>query len=96
MVVRFTVNGEAMGREIRGGAPVRVRLSVEAPERIREVVLMKNAREHDFRPGRAASGEWEWVDEGPSGRAADYYYPRVVLEDGETAWGSPVWVDADA
>ncbi len=36
--------------------------------------------------------QWEWVDNEASKSGTDYYYPRIVLKDGETAWGSPIWV----
>jgi hypothetical protein len=94
IVLKFTVNGRAMGREAASGEGARViRLEAEAPEHIEEVVLLKNSDEWAVENGRMATGQWEWVDETSPGETADYYYPRVVLADGETAWGSPVWVE---
>lgn len=34
----------------------------------------------------------DWVDDAP-GRHGDYYYARVVQEDGEWMWSSPIWVE---
>ena len=69
-------------------------VAVEAPEKIKETVVMKYGREVAVQPFRSQSAEWEWVDDTPSANGTDFYYPRVLLEDGETAWGSPVWITA--
>ena len=34
----------------------------------------------------------EWEDSVPE-RARDYYYVRVLQQNGQAAWSSPIWVD---
>lgn len=34
----------------------------------------------------------DWADEAPP-RHGDYYYARVVQEDGEWMWSSPIWIE---
>ena len=94
-MLRASVNGIPMGRagRVAAGTHRVLRIQVEAPAKIREMVVVKNSEEVAVRAFRSQSGEWEWVDESPSEAGTDYYYSRVVLEDGETAWGSPVWVE---
>ncbi|MFW6035537.1 MAG: CehA/McbA family metallohydrolase [Halothermotrichaceae bacterium] len=69
-----------------------IQLQVDAPEQIHEMVIIKNGKEVAIKPGRSATQQWEWVDNEVSQSGTDYYYPRIVLKDGETAWGSPIWV----
>ncbi|MCA1808569.1 MAG: DUF3604 domain-containing protein [Lentisphaerae bacterium] len=98
MDLRFTVNGAAMGREIDSDSIKRnlIQVEVDAPEKVKEIVLIKDGDEAAVKPGRRRREQWEWEDPAPTaaGRVA-IYYPRVVLQDGEQAWGSPVWVKAE-
>jgi len=36
----------------------------------------------------------DWCTEDDGDEASDYYYVRLIRQDGEMAWSSPVWVDA--
>ena len=40
-------------------------------------------------PGKEYRGTW--TDPAPKA-GTHYYYVRVVQEDGELAWGSPLWI----
>jgi hypothetical protein len=97
MDLRFTVNDAAMGREIslESGKRNLIQVEVEAPEKVKEIVLIKDGEEAAVKAGRHRRERWEWED--PEKMIAGdviRYYPRVVLQDGEQAWGSPVWVNA--
>jgi len=97
MVLRFSVNGTAMGRDAPRSGKRRniLRLEVAAPDRLREIVIVRNGREAAVRSCRRSADAWEWVDEAPAAGGTNFYYPRIVMQDGETAWGSPVWVHPD-
>jgi hypothetical protein len=41
---------------------------------------------------KKAKVEFEWLDEEKRGNGLSWYYVRVLQEDGEIAWGSPIWV----
>jgi len=46
--------------------------------------------------GRTPVSEVSFALQDPlvNGKTSAYYYVRVVQEDGEMAWSSPIWVDA--
>jgi len=96
IILKFSVNGEFMGRTLtsqKNGKHRIIQVKVDAPDKIKEMVILKNNEEIAVKYCRKSSECWEWVDEAESDQATDYYYPRVVLQDGETAWGSPVWLN---
>ena len=46
--------------------------------------------------GLTGLGATRWTGEAPAEllRPGSWFYVRVIQVDGETAWSSPVWVDA--
>lgn len=93
--LRFSMDDVPMGQTgKRHDKPV-ARLELRTPEDVEELVLLKNGQEVVVEtPRRASELTWEWEDPEPATeRLVDYFYPRVVLKDGETAWGSPVWLE---
>lgn len=96
IILEFFLNDAPMGSEITLDESAARRLTVraEACSSVRKVVIVKNARDlHIDEPGRE-SVSFEWIDSGDRERDTDYYYVRLVQEDGEIAWSSPIWVDS--
>jgi hypothetical protein len=70
------------------------------------VQIVRNGRVvHAFQPYEDTTAmDLEWVDPeaapwasedaltGPDGACA-YYYVKVIQQDGEMAWASPIWID---
>lgn len=95
----FAVDGQVMGRELP--APLarkpKIEIKVEAPDRIARVELVKNGRRiHLLRD--LESPRLDAVLEDPAflPDQGGYYQATVILEDGETAWSSPVFVPGQA
>jgi hypothetical protein len=65
---------------------------VEAPDGVQSVQLLQN---NDVVETLAVDGvttaSAEWTRERKT--ATDWFYPRVLLDNGEVAWGSPIWVE---
>ncbi|NSW57014.1 MAG: DUF3604 domain-containing protein [Armatimonadetes bacterium] len=87
------VNGHLMGEKAPAheGRPVTVDVRVDCPAEIDKVEICRNnvfihSRDVD---GRAT--EMRFVDNTPPAGPC-YYYVRVMQEDGEIAWSSPVWL----
>lgn len=80
-----------MGSEIRCGAGGRVRIEVRArgTAPIREVALVGSGGVIARADGRGIEGALECE------AGAGWAYAKVVQEDGEMAWSSPVFVDAE-
>jgi len=94
IILQFEVDGEPMGSVIegsafRGGHQLKVRVLGAAPLESVEIVRGREVihTECSFN----YSLHVELRDEPPPG-AANYYYVRVLQEDGEMAWSSPVWI----
>ena len=99
MILRFSVNGVAMGQEGRADYPRTAVLDLYSPVHVNRIELIRNGevlaahppRNHPDMPAYA-QGQIEIPDDQPSGRPVDWYYVRVWLVNGERAWSSPVWL----
>lgn len=96
IILEFSLNDAPMGSEIKINESTERKLKVraEACSPVHKVVIIKNAREiHMDEPVRE-SVSFEWLDSSGRERESDYYYVRLIQDDGEMAWSSPVWVDS--
>ena len=96
IILDFSLNDAPMGSEMKldESAVRKLMVRVEACSPIHKVVIIKNAREiHMDEPGRE-SISFEWLDSSGRERESDYYYVRLIQDDGEMAWSSPIWVDS--
>ncbi|MFO8082233.1 MAG: DUF3604 domain-containing protein [Armatimonadota bacterium] len=95
MILEFSVNDVPMGGELDLDDPetervIRIHAIGEGP-----IEYMKIVKNNEDLMVRECSGEeeyFEFVDTDPA-EDGDWYYVRVVQEDEETGWSSPVWVN---
>ena len=59
---------------------------------LRSVQVVKNNEVAHEQGPRGADLEFEIEDPGAADATEDFYYLKVVQEDGELAWSSPIWV----
>ncbi len=87
------VDGHLMGEKIvdEAGPQVRVQIHVRCPQAIDRIeVCRSNKYIWAHRPGDRKEAQVTFVDREPlEGRC--YYYVRVMQQDEEIAWSSPVW-----
>ena len=43
---------------------------------------------------KGARVEFQWTDEEQRPAGVSWYYVRAIQDDGELAWGSPIWVNS--
>jgi hypothetical protein len=95
MIVAFQINGHTMGETIASSDGNRARDiagKVIGTDVIQEITIIKNnAALHTVR-GQGVEEAVHYLDKTPA-RTGDYYYMRVLQEDGEIAWSSPIWVE---
>lgn len=92
IVLRFEVNGQPMGSEIRAQGPVRIMVEAEGTAPIDRLRIVKQGQViHSVSPG-GRSARFEFTDSSGECRGK-YYYVDLVQTDGEKAISSPVWVD---
>lgn len=96
IILSWTANAAPMGSVVRTRGPVALRARVEGTAALVSVSVVTNGRVlHEERPDgpRAALSLETEVPQVPGWA---YYYLRVVQEDDEMAWSSPIWVERRA
>ena len=93
IVCEFSVGGVLMGGEVEadGEIPVRIRFVGTGP--IREITLLRDSR--PWRTWEPAGSETEIeLSISEEEAAGHYFYARMIQQDSNMAWSSPVWVAA--
>lgn len=83
-----------MGEDARiedAQAPKSARFELEGTADLASVAVVKNNRVAYETSAGSASLAGEYVDPAET-RHTDSYYLRVLQEDGEMAWSSPIWI----
>ena len=88
--LEFTVDDRMMGSEVVAAEPCRIRYYVIGRTDALTVHLIRNNEE--LLVDRTLNGfiEADFEDLPPAGE--NFYYLRVVQDNGERAWSSPIWV----
>jgi len=88
--VEFTCNGTMMGSSVPCKSAEFV-LKVAAPEDVYEVQIVRNGDEVETVAGSGKEFEYTW--KAARRESGEFWYCRVVFENGEIAWSSPIWLD---
>jgi len=94
IILFFRVCDSPMGSEVewakeKGAVPIAV--MAVACDKIKAVEIVRNNQTVFSEKGKGVSGQFLIEDTKPV-KGESWYYARVVQEDGEMAWSSPVWV----
>lgn len=90
--LRFEVCGAFMGSTVRHDGPRQIRLEAASESPFTLIEIVRNGETiQKIEPGECEI-LWETQDGGSGGM--DYYYGRLMREDGQMAWSSPVWVES--
>jgi hypothetical protein len=109
ILIDFRCNGRFMGEEIFCGQPVGspvkrdLTVHVEGTAPIRELTIIRGGSRKEF--AHAEVKEVHTAEDLPKNatitfseteplQQVDFYYVRIIQEDGEPAWGSPIWLTA--
>ena len=95
IILEFFLNDAPMGSEIQLTASTERKLKIRADacSLVQQIVIIKNAKEVYAAGPKQESVSFEWIDSKGRERESDYYYVRLIQDDGEMAWSSPIWVD---
>jgi hypothetical protein len=85
----FLCNGEMMGSEV-AAVTAEFELSAVAPEPIHEIQVIRNGEVVKAMPvkGKRARHTWQAHRQ----EVGEFWYCRVILQNGEMAWSSPIWL----
>ncbi|MCK6558758.1 CehA/McbA family metallohydrolase [bacterium] len=94
ILLHFSADGHAQGSEYESAAPPRLAVRVAGTAKIRYVYLLRDNQVIHQHGGDFGVGDmvrFEFKDE-QAAAGTHWYYVRVVQEDGEMAWSSPIWI----
>ena len=90
IILDVKMNGHLMGEVIETDNRT-LNIKVIGTDDIKEIVVVKNNQEYTVNHKGKKEVSVTWKDEViTSGES--YYYVRVLQQDGELAWSSPIWV----
>jgi hypothetical protein len=81
-----------MGDEFRAEGPVRIKVHAVGTRPIAKVDVIKDFKYVFSTEPKKADVQFEWTDEEDRPGGLSWYYVRVEQDDGQLAWGSPMWV----
>src|SRR5439155_498458 len=92
LIVEFRANGHFMGEEFDTSEKPVLELRATGTSKIVRVDLVRNNQYIYFAaPGRT-SVFVKYTDDQPQ-QGTNLYYFRLLQDDGEVAWASPIWVN---
>jgi hypothetical protein len=90
ILLDFQINGQMMGQTIRSAPPLKIRIQANGTDTIARAEVVSNGQVIRSYVPRSRDFNTEFSDESLFGQA--YYYLRIVQDDGQMAWSSPIWV----
>jgi hypothetical protein len=92
ILVEVKSGDHIMGDEFKTTAAPKLEIKVAGTKPLAKVEVVKDSDVLEtFKPGKR-DYNGTWTDPKP-GKGVHYYYIRVQQEDGELAWGSPMYID---
>ena len=92
ILLRFTVNGVAMGGEAPRSEASTIKIEATGTAPIRLIELIRNNQVIHHWQEVGESSHLEYLDHTLPPDQDFYYYVRLTQADGQMAWSSPVWV----
>jgi hypothetical protein len=90
IVLDVKMNGHLMGDVIQSKER-KLDIHVTGTDKIKEIVVVKDNKEYKIKHNGKKEVTVSWEDKKITD-GESYYYVRVLQENGELAWSSPVWV----
>ncbi|HIE13725.1 TPA: DUF3604 domain-containing protein, partial [Candidatus Bathyarchaeota archaeon] len=95
ILLNFKINNYMMGQEIKLGSKKksrRIYIHVAGTAPIEELFIIRNNEEIKVYENLEKTIEINFKDSEPLDKST-YYYIRLIQEDGEKAWSSPIWLN---
>lgn len=89
IVLDVKMNDHFMGDVIKSDTR-EINIHVIGTDKIKEIVVVKNDKEYEVKHKGKKEVEVSWTDDDVTDQES-YYYVRIIQEDGELAWSSPIW-----
>jgi hypothetical protein len=82
-----------MGDEFVADGPVKLKVLVHGTRPLARVDVIKDFVYVFSTEPKGPRVEFQWTDEETRPPGVSWYYVRALQDDGEIAWGSPIWVN---
>ena len=92
ILVDFRCGDKIMGDEVTVNGAPKFDLSVVGTKQIAKIDVLRDSEVVETLKPQGTGYKTSWIDPNPKA-GTHYYYLRVLQEDNEIAWGSPIWVD---
>jgi len=92
MRIVFEIAKAMMGEEISLSEPPKIIVNVMCPEDMKWIQIVKNNETIYTYGGEGYYSRFSYVDEKIE-PGVSYYYLRVITEEGNMGWSSPIWVN---
>ena len=89
MNLLLSCNGQPMGSVVETNK-ADFRLAAETGEVIKEIHVLRDGELEKTIPIGTKQAEYSWT--APKIRAGEFWYCRVIMENGHIAWTSPIWL----
>ena len=94
IILDVRMGGHFMGDRFRASDAQPLRVRVRGTGEIARVHVLRDGQLAHTHSPDAQEADFEYTDNDVGGTGSShYYYVRVEQEDGQVAWGSPLWVD---
>ncbi len=90
----FEIDGRPMGEELVSADPLPFRVVISATDRVAHLSLQSNSGEEIPLETDGTEADIRGTVLPPDVRGWRYFYVRVIQEDQEVAWSSPIWIDS--
>jgi len=96
IILDFQINGARMGEEIKVKAKElpEIKVFVAGTDRIKLLEIIRSGKVVYSLSNQGTDFYFKWEDTNVFLRSC-YYYIRLIQEDGEMAWSSPIWLNRD-
>ncbi|MHC1591310.1 MAG: DUF3604 domain-containing protein, partial [Candidatus Helarchaeales archaeon] len=91
IVLEFWIDDHFMGDEFTTKKPPKINFKILSKKALKSVDIIRNGKIFRRFKVKSRSFQDEIMDEHPRANF-NYYYLRVIREDKEMAWSSPIWL----
>ncbi len=89
LLFSFSCNDFPMGSELKT-AVARFKIKITAPEKIHSIQILKQGEVEETLSVSAKTFSYDFDVE--CEKATEFWYCRILFENGEIAWSSPIWI----
>ncbi len=97
ILLSFSINGKIMGSELSGDdldKGIEIHVSVKGTDKLASVQIIRNGttiyEKSEFGKEKL---NITYTDDLPDRDQSYFYYVKVIQQDGEMAWSSPIWIE---